>query len=323
MHKFVRQLVTEWRRLDLPFKDATVIVAVSGGADSTALLLALADLKKRKKLDLKLVVAHFNHKLRGKDSESDETFVRELASKFGFEFVSENGALKDSSNLEERARNARYRFFSKLAKRKKADYVLTAHTMNDQAETVLMNIIRGSGSDGLVGIRTSRPLEKASKEVLVRPILSWAKREDTEAFCNENDIAFRRDAMNDDLRFTRVKIRKEVLPLISEINPKIIESLARFAELSLPAASNHTTFSGPILELSDLAGMSNIDLNTCIRAWIAQNRGTSRGLQLKHIEAVARLVKSRKSGRLVELPGGDTVEKSGGRLAFRHIKLEY
>ena len=323
VHRFVRSLITEWRRLELPFKDATVIVAVSGGADSTALLLALADLKKRKKLDLEFVVAHFNHMLRGQASESDEKFVRELATDFGFEFVSDKGVLKGSSNLEERAREARYKYFSKLAKRTKARYVLTAHTMNDQAETVLMNIIRGSGADGVVGIRTIRPFEKDSKVTLVRPLLSWAKRESTESFCRENMVHFRRDAMNDDPRFTRVKIRKEVLPLISEINPKIIESLARFAELSNFRSSNRNTFDGPFLELSDLAGLSNTDLNTWIRGWIAQNRGSSRGLQLKHIEGVARLAKSRKSGRLVELPGGDVVEKSGGRLAFRHNKLEY
>jgi tRNA(Ile)-lysidine synthase TilS/MesJ len=128
--------------------------------------------------------------------------------------------------------------------------------------------------------------------------------------------------MNDDLRFTRVKVRKQVLPLLAEINPKVIESLARFAELSSFETSVEDPPHGQILELTDLKELEQNDVKSLVRAWIAHNRGNSRGLQLKHIEAVARLAKSRKSGRLVELPGGDTVEKSGGRLAFRHNKLE-
>jgi tRNA(Ile)-lysidine synthase len=322
VHKFVQQLITEWRRLELPFKDATVIIAVSGGADSTALLLAIADLKKRKKLDLEFVVAHFNHQLRGKDSDNDEKFVSELASRSAFEVVVARRSFTGSSDLEQRARNARYKFLSKLANQKNAQIVLTAHTMNDQAETVLMNIIRGSGPDGLTGIRSMRPIEEGGKTLLVRPLLLWAKRSETEGFCEQNDVDYRRDAMNDDLRFTRVKVRKQVLPLLAEINPKIIESLARLSELSSAETSTVNSPNGEFLELGSLAEQKQNALTSRIRGWLTQNRGSSRGLQLKHIEAVARLAKSRKSGRLVELPGGDAVEKSGGRLAFRHNKLE-
>jgi tRNA(Ile)-lysidine synthase len=148
VHKFVRNLITEWRRLNLPFDGETVIVAVSGGADSTALLLALADLKKRKKLDLEFIAAHFNHRLRGKESNSDEAFVRKLAKGAVFKFYSGSGSLKGTSNLEERARNVRYKFLAKIAKQGKPTLVLTAHTMNDQAETILMNLVRGTGMDG-------------------------------------------------------------------------------------------------------------------------------------------------------------------------------
>jgi tRNA(Ile)-lysidine synthase len=194
--------------------------------------------------------------------------------------------------------------------------------MNDQAETVLMNIIRGSGYNGLSGVHTVRPIEKGSKTLLVRPLLSWAKRVDTEAFCGEKDLVFRHDKMNDDLHFTRVKVRKQVLPLLAEINPKIIESLARFADLSSTGSYNEVSLDSQFLELKNLNELRQIDLNSRVRAWIIHNRGHSRGLHLKHIEAVTRLAKSRKSGRLVELPGGDAVEKSGGRLKFRHNKLE-
>jgi len=322
VHKFVRNLITEWRRLNLPFDGETVIVAVSGGADSTALLLALADLKKRKKLDLEFIAAHFNHRLRGKESNSDEAFVRKLAKGAVFKFYSGSGSLKGTSNLEERARNVRYEFFAKLAKQSKAVLVLTAHTMNDQAETIMMNLVRGTGIDGLVGIRKVRPLETGSKIRLVRPLLAWAKRSDTENFCLENKVAFRLDAMNDDLTFTRVRIRKSVLPLLAEINPKIVETLSRTAELLQPLDKGKITTVNGSIKLADLSDLSKNELYSHLRAWIGENRGNTRGLQLKHIEAVARLVNSPKSGRLVELPGGDSVIKHGGRLDFRHIKLE-
>ena len=322
MHKFVRNLITEWRRLNLPFDGETVIVAVSGGADSTALLLALADLKKRKKLDLEFIAAHFNHRLRGKESNSDEAFVRKLAKGAVFKFYSGSGSLKGTSNLEERARNVRYEFFAKLAKQSKAVLVLTAHTMNDQAETIMMNLVRGTGIDGLVGTRKVRPLETGSKIQLVRPLLAWAKRTDTENFCLENKVAFRLDAMNDDLTFTRVRIRKSVLPLLAEINPKIVETLSRTAELLQPLDKGKITTVNGSIKLADLSDLSKNELYSHLRAWIGENRGNTRGLQLKHIEAVARLVNSPKSGRLVELPGGDSVIKHGGRLDFRHIKLE-
>jgi len=322
VHKFVRNLITEWRRLNLPFDGETVIVAVSGGADSTALLLALADLKKRKKLDLEFIAAHFNHRLRGKESNSDEAFVRKLAKGAVFKFYSGSGSLKGTSNLEERARNVRYEFFAKLAKQSKAVLVLTAHTMNDQAETIMMNLVRGTGIDGLVGIRKVRPLETASKIRLVRPLLAWAKRTDTENFCLENKVAFRLDAMNEDLTFTRVRIRKSVLPLLAEINPKIVETLSRTAELLQPLDKGKITTVNGSIKLADLSDLSKNELYSHLRAWIGENRGNTRGLQLKHIEAVARLVNSPKSGRLVELPGGDSVIKHGGRLDFRHIKLE-
>ena len=322
MHKFVRNLITEWRRLNLPFDGETVIVAVSGGADSTALLLALADLKIRKKLDLEFVAAHFNHRLRGQESNADEAFVRKLAKGAVFKFYSGSGSLKGTSNLEERARNVRYEFFAKLAKQSKAVLVLTAHTMNDQAETIMMNLVRGTGIDGLVGTRKVRPLETGSKIQLVRPLLAWAKRTDTENFCLENKVAFRLDAMNEDLTFTRVRIRKSVLPLLAEINPKIVETLSRTAELLQPLDKGKITTVNGSIKLADLSDLSKNELYSHLRAWIGENRGNTRGLQLKHIEAVARLVNSPKSGRLVELPGGDSVIKHGGRLDFRHIKLE-
>jgi tRNA(Ile)-lysidine synthase len=192
--------------------EENVIVAVSGGADSTALLLALSDLKKRKKLDHSFVIAHFNHKLRGMESDADEEFVWALSKEAGFEFVVGTRKLTGTANLEQRARNERYKFLGKTAKQRNASLILTAHTMNDQAETVLMNLIRGAGVDGLGGMRKIRSIEAGSTAQLVRPVLGWAKREDTEGFCQDLGVLSRKDTMNDDPKFTRVRIRKSVIP---------------------------------------------------------------------------------------------------------------
>ncbi len=156
MNDFTRQLITEWRKLELPFEGKTIIVAISGGADSVSLALALDELKNRKKLDLRFVLAHFNHNLRGRESDADEEFVKNLAEKFNFELALGSGEISKNENLEQSARRARYDFLTATAENLKAFAVLTAHTLNDQAETFLINLIRGSGLEGLGAIKIKR-----------------------------------------------------------------------------------------------------------------------------------------------------------------------
>ena len=164
MHHFTRNLITEWRKLSLPFANETFIVAVSGGADSVGLMLAIHELRTRKKLENRFVIAHFNHNLRGDEGEKDAEFVRGLTTKLNFEFVykiqNPNSKIEgQKGNLEQNARIARYEFLTETAQNLHAGYVLTAHTLNDQAETLLMNLIRGSGLEGLGGMKTRRSLE--------------------------------------------------------------------------------------------------------------------------------------------------------------------
>lgn len=369
MDTFVRGLITEWRRLELPVSEAAVVVAVSGGADSVSLLLALVDLQKRGKLDLRLVAAHFNHGLRGHESEADEDFVIALTTEHRIELAIGREVLSREGNLEQNARTARYEFLQGTAENVGALIVLTAHTINDQAETFLLNLVRGSGPDGLGGIRPVRPLEgekvrtaeeekqsggedqaelssnsaspspllpfSPSPLLLVRPLLRWAKRADTERFCLENDVDYRLDSMNDDLAFKRVRIRKILLPMLEEFNPKIVETLANTAGLlqdltERPAEARDAKAPGPTgqldegsdLVLSELAALSRSELYQRLREWLARKRGNKRGLALKHIEAIERLVFSRKSGKTVELPGGGAVIKSNGRLEFSNLKVE-
>src|SRR5690606_23491780 len=132
MHKFTRSLLTEWRRLALPFEGETVVVAVSGGADSVALLLALVELAERKKVVNEMVVAHFDHGLRGGASKADAEFVRGLAGDRCLKFVGGKGNVAAKGNLEQNARRARYAFLEKTAVEAKAFAVVTGHTINDQ-----------------------------------------------------------------------------------------------------------------------------------------------------------------------------------------------
>lgn len=335
MHKFTRKLLTNWRRLSLPFSDRTVILSVSGGADSVSLLFAINDLRRRSKLDHRFIVAHFDHGIRGVESAEDAEYVNLLADELGFEFALGHGQIETRGNLEQNARTARYRFLFETAVNNGAFAVLTAHTINDQAETFLMNLIRGSGPDGLRAMSAIRPLTageisaglsnrpkskpgKSDAEImLVRPILDWATRTETEEFCRDMGVEFRTDAMNSDPAFTRVRIRRELIPLLSTFNPKILETLARTARL----IGTHGDAVSKIdiedaIALSSLKGLAKDEICTVLRCWIKQRRGNMRSLQLKHIEAIEHLVNSRKSGKTVELPGGSRVIKSGGMLVW-------
>ena len=335
MNKFVRGLITEWRRLDLPFDGETMIVAVSGGADSTALLLALNDLRQRKKLDIRFVVAHFDHGLRGEESDADAEFVKSLAIELGFEYLSQKGNVQKTGNLEQNARIARYDFLFDAATKENAYAVLTGHTMNDQAETFLINLIRGSGPDGLSAMPAIREMlsEKEEKDarqrspLLIRPLMQWAFRDDTEEFCRTSNIIYRSDTMNADPSFTRVRIRQELIPLLETFNPRIVRTLARTAERLKDVAEIEQNIPKDLachtfLEIRLLKELKKSERHAVIREWLRYNRGHLRGIGMDHIEAIESLALGKKSGRIVEIPVFQRVLKKDGRLSLRQIEVE-
>src|SRR2546425_9389835 len=175
--------------------------------------------------------------------------------------------------------------------------------MDDQAETILLNLIRGSGAEGLSGIEPVRPLNKGSKTLLVRPLVSWARRHDTEQYCRELGIDFRNDEMNEDETFARVRVRQQVLPLMKTFNPRIVEAITRTGKL-LRADSNALNGAAErLLELSiengkkrnqlriDLLAASGAALRRrALRLWLAGCRGDLRRLELVHIRALEKLV---------------------------------
>lgn len=305
------------------------------------MLLALDELTKSERLNLRILVAHLNHRLRGKVSEADASWVRSLAKNLGHKVAVSSvdvkrRAAKTGDNLEQAARRARYEFLLRKARSVKATVVLTAHTMDDQAETVLMNLLRGSGAQGLGGVEPVRPIASDSDVLLARPLLSWARRRETESFCRQRGVEFRSDEMNVDEKFSRVRVRRQLLPLMETFNPNLVEGLARTAELlredSLALDRGATTLlelsiarDGVSLEGANAGAILRVDLlaaappalrRRALRLWIGRCRGDLRRLERAHILALENLLLGDKGGRVVELPGG-------GRVWRKHGVLEY
>ena len=337
--KFAQRLRREWTELELPVADASAIVAVSGGADSVALLLALDELIRSDKLSIHLIVAHLNHKLRGKASDADARWVASLARKLGYpariKAVSVGThATQQKENLEQAARHARYEFLEKAAIGGKAMLVLAAHTLDDQAETILLNLLRGSGAAGLSGIDVVRPIRAGSKILLARPLLSWARRANTEGYCGERSIDFRIDQMNADEKFARVRMRKRLLPMMKEFNPRLVESIARAAELLREDNVALEGAAARLLQLSvnerDKGKQTNRPLRAdllrlappalrrrALRQWIASCRGDLRRLEYTHIISIEKLIFNTRSGRVIELPGGGSIVRKAGLFFYQ------
>ncbi len=203
-----------------------VVVALSGGSDSVGLLHLLLNLRE---FDLKIIAAHYNHKLRGSESERDAIFVEQLSRDLGVEFeygeVEQDHyrSVKSGFSPEETARELRYRFLNHVLEKCKAQKIATAHTMNDQAETVIMRIIRGSGVRGLSGIP---PVNGR----IVRPLIQMQKQE-IKDYLRLNQINWTEDFSNNSTRFQRNKIRLELFPILKEINPNIDQVLLRSSEI--------------------------------------------------------------------------------------------
>jgi tRNA(Ile)-lysidine synthase len=329
LSKFARSLFREWRRLQLPLKNERIIVGVSGGADSVALLLALDELTRAGKLGLKLIVTHIDHGLR-KTSGEDARWVKDLARDLGLEAVIIRVDLeKRNDNLEQAARRARYEAFARLAQKQRAPIVLTAHTLDDQAETIVFNLLRGSGAEGLSGMQSLRPLKQNGETLLVRPFLSWARRADTERYCHDRDIDSRRDEMNEDETFTRVRIRRQLMPLMESFNPRVTEAISRAGELLKEDNNALDSAAGRLLELSidgsnkpmqlriDLLSSAPAALRRrALRLWLERCRGHLRRLEFAHIAAVDNLVVENRGPRVIQLPGGSRVSRNRGVLTF-------
>ncbi len=205
-----------------------IIVALSGGPDSMSLLHGLMALKDR--FNLRLYAAHVNHMLRGEDSDKDEEGCREFCSDYGIEFFSKRidiDTMAQEKNIshEMAGREARYEFFIELKNKLGADKIALAHNLNDQAETILMRLMRGTGLEGLVGIKAVRDY------IYIRPLINVARKE-IEKYCEENNLPVRVDKTNFESIYSRNKVRLELIPYIEEhFNEDIISTLNRMSTL--------------------------------------------------------------------------------------------
>lgn len=212
--------------------DEKVVIAVSGGPDSVAMLRLIYDFSREK---AGLHVAHLNHMLRGEESDGDELFVKELASAHSLGFTSKRVDVKQEAArqrcaIEEAARRARYSFFEGLARELGIRVVAVGHTADDNAETLLHRIIRGTGLAGLAGMRPIREISRGSDIRLIRPLLSTWRREVLD-YLKEKGLSYRIDSSNLLVSHLRNRIRLELMPLLGQYNPSVKESLVRLAEV--------------------------------------------------------------------------------------------
>jgi len=221
MNSLIKKIQNFSHQFDLWEEGDKIVVGVSGGPDSVCLLDILVNLAKKRKFELS--VAHINYGLRGRDSDNDEIFVRELAQKYNLKIEVLN-AKKESkiSSTENNLRNIRYDFFRKIIKENNFNLIAVAHNQDDQAETMLMRLIRGSG---LLGLRSILP----KNNNIIRPLLDISRGEIID-YLNENKLSYRIDKTNKENKFLRNKIRNKLIPILEkEYNPALKKTLAEAA----------------------------------------------------------------------------------------------
>ena len=301
---------------------ATLVVACSGGPDSTALLHALIALQPTTGLNLH--VAHLNHDFRGQEAEDDAAFVAQMACRLNLPSTVEEAdpiayqRERGISSFEEAAREVRYRFLTQLANRIGAYAIALGHTADDQAETILMHIIRGTGISGLRGMQELSPWRDAPNQeiaLLFRPLLQ-ATRSETRAYCLELKKPFREDSTNSSLRFTRNRIRHKLLPILRDYNPQIRDALVRIGRASTESQrflSEELDRLWPNLFYREdrtvsLDAPAFNKLHPALRAMAlrrayAEVRGSLRRLSEAHVKSMLCLSLS-ADGKIIHLPAG-------------------
>ncbi|MHC4063836.1 MAG: tRNA lysidine(34) synthetase TilS [Planctomycetota bacterium] len=332
---FVRSLAEEIEAEGLLARDDRVVVGVSGGPDSMALLHVLVDLNADCDYQLAIHIAHLDHELRGPEGEKDAAFVQAAADNLELPCSIERRdvaslATGGRGSIEEIARRERYAFLERVALKTASGAVAVGHQRDDDAETILHRIIRGTGLRGLAGIPRCRLVREGSSIRLIRPLLRPDRRT-LLAYLAERGVPYREDRTNDDNISTRNRIRNVVLPMLeSEINPQVREALSRLAEQSrwLEEYFRETvqrTFETLIISRTDqelivnaaaLAKKSRIVQTELIRRAVATFELGEQELGFAQMVSVLDLVADPASGKQAHLPGGMTVAKRYNRLIF-------
>lgn len=291
----LNKLLGQIREYDMIKPGQHIICACSGGADSVALLFGLYLL--REQLGFRLSAAHYNHRLRGEESDRDELFVRELCERLDLAcFVGSGSIVPAGKGLEAAAREARYDFFSSLD-----GTVATAHTADDNAETVLLHLVRGTGLKGLGGIAPVRP-------GLIRPMLT-VTRQEVLAFLEEYHLRFVEDGSNGSDAFLRNRLRHHVMPLLRQENPRISENLSHMAMgLRRDEAALAALTAQPMPDVQTLRSME-----PALRARVLERFLRDSGVkepERRHIAMAEQLVFSDHPSARADLPGGVAIARS-------------
>lgn len=299
-----------------------IVVAVSGGADS----LALADLisRARQRFKLEICIAHYEHGLRGQVSIDDANFVKDFAASLNVKFFCESGNVQSFSaankiSVETAARILRYEFLSKVRESLNFDAIALAHHADDQAETILMRLLRGSTLSGLSAMQFLTP---SPYGLLIRPLLRF-KKSDLENYCNERGLIPRIDATNFETVATRNKIRLELLPALEKFNPAVVDTLCRFAETSA-AESDFINCEvekvfPKVVKNDKILREEFLKLHTAlqrevIKKFIAQTTGSTKDFAFVNFESLRKVLLNNLSG--VELPKNFRAVLKRGKLSI-------
>jgi tRNA(Ile)-lysidine synthase len=330
VHPLAARLLETIRKHEWIRPGDRVAVAVSGGADSVALLCLLLEL--RSELGCVLSVAHVNHGLRGEESAQDEQFVANLAEAHGLELHRAEAAVrgKGHAGVEAAARKFRYEFFRELARSRRAGKIATAHTLDDQAETVLLRLFRGTGLRGLSGIHGNLRLEENGRTLgeVVRPLLS-ERRSGLRDFLRERGQSWREDSSNLDTTFLRNRVRHRLLPLIvQEYGQAAIEHMSELAEIAraedehwrnghpetrvdIPAGGSEAREEAALLQ-STLLALPLAAQRRVVLSWLEANApGTA--ISFRRVEEVLDLALG-AAGRKLELTPGRWLRRQAGSL---------
>jgi len=323
MIKKVNQTIEKYKLLE---NGERVVVALSGGPDSMALLAILATIAKT--LDLSLIVAHFNHGLRGAESDEDENFSRDLSEKMGLAFVSgkmDQRKGKKGLSPEDFYRRQRYDFLNKISDDYQAQKIALGHNLQDQAETVLLNILRGSGLEGLKGFLPMRDGK------IIRPLIEISRREII-SYLNEAGIPYRQDSSNENKRYLRNQVRSELIPYLKEkFNPKIEENLAQMAEILrledefirqnvdevLKSSFIQRQQNLILLKLADINKLPPAMRLRLFKTLLESLNPAKNGFSFIHIKSLDNLAQKCESGKRVALPLGIEV-----RLEYDDLIME-
>lgn len=272
-------------------KGERVLLALSGGPDSLCLLHILNDLSGM--LGFELSALHLNHMIRGSAADEDEAFLKEHCSALGVPLFAERAdipslAAESGKSLEETGRDIRYR----LLKEKGFDKIAVAHNKNDQAETVLMRILRGTGVRGLAAMEYKR------EDGIIRPLLD-TERSEIEQYCRDKNLSPRMDKTNEETDYTRNRIRLELLPALKEYNPNIIDSLCRLADSARD--DEKSAFAKVVVAAFDEAGLKE-DIGAV------------------HINSLYKAHKKNVGGKIIEFPHGYKAVIKNGRIYIEHSK---